>query len=166
MEDLFGMIIPLLAAAAWLFGSFKKQDEKNKPAEKNQHPRPTSTPSGRTDYEVSSPVDDYDDSSTKMGPQRYYEEKKQQLDQLKDHMEIGGNITSGQREQNSMINEVSRKGKNKKTNKSPSSRKSETFSIAKNMSKRGLAESIVMAEVLGPPKSQKPHRNIMQNRRS
>ncbi|MCT2537602.1 hypothetical protein NC661_01480 [Aquibacillus koreensis] len=159
MEDLFGAIIPILVALGWLFGMFKK-DDNDQPAKRPQ-PRPTPSPSGPNQTE-SPTISDVQEEQSSTRVQTYYEQKQEQLDKLRNNMNADSNINSGKIERISSINNQ----RNENKIEVSSTKKQSKLSVKRNLTKRGLAESVVMAEILGPPKAVKPYRSVVQNRRN
>ncbi|WP_053219128.1 hypothetical protein [Virgibacillus senegalensis] len=164
MEDLLGIIIPLLAVVGWLFGMFKNDEEEQKggkqtrprPSPARNQPSSTQNPSRRTvegnrDRKQRNPV-----ASAPSSPQTYYEEKKAKLAEAKSVTE-----TDVFYQLDSIREEIRPQGMKKKTQNQSVAKKStaakQKLSIRRNLSKKGIAESVVMAEILGQPRSLRPY---------
>ncbi|WP_226036942.1 hypothetical protein [Aquibacillus saliphilus] len=167
MDDLFGALFPLILIAGWILGLFKKKEEK--PANKNQSPRPTPSPtpfpSGNDDGEVSATKVD---TSRQTESQKYYENKRLEIENLQKEARSDGAIDSSNRlVQERQIYDVIKNSAPNETNQDKQNLgPKKNISIKRNLTKKGLAESVVMAEVLGSPKSLKPYRSVINNRRN
>ncbi|MRH43084.1 hypothetical protein GH741_10345 [Aquibacillus halophilus] len=161
MEDLFGMLLPLILIASWILGMFKKQDDSKKP-ENNRNPRPTPTTTGSATTETT----DFEEP-VQTGTQSYYENKRAQLEKFKNDNQINAsNNKSNPILQEREIHDAIKSGKMPKVyKKTTGSGKKKKISLNNHLTKRGLAESVIMAEVLGSPRSLKPYRSVMQNKR-
>ncbi|WP_077621465.1 hypothetical protein [Sediminibacillus massiliensis] len=164
MEDLIGLLVPLLAVAGWLFGLFNKQDEEGKepgkPVRRHQsESRPVPKPEGNmAEQEVKqkpkTSVETYTDA------QNYYEKKVEKLAEIQDGL---SKATDTLITKDSIGTE--KDSKPQVQVKVQSGSKKPKLKVRKNLSKKGLAESIVMAEVLGPPRAVKPYQDVIQQKR-
>ncbi|WP_026569909.1 MULTISPECIES: hypothetical protein [Sediminibacillus] len=165
MEDLIGLIIPLLAVVGWLFGMFKNEEEEQKGGKPTRPSRPNPSPSRQqtstkepAQTTVNVEAETQTNPSTAVGPssaQTYYEKKKAKLaeTQYADVDVFSYHMDS--------IQEVERprqldKGVSNRTAKKDG-RSNKKLSIRRNLSKKGIAESFVMAEVLGQPRAHRPY---------
>lgn len=162
MEDLIALLIPLLAVAGWLFGLFRNEEQNNKdqPRQENRRPAPETN---RTNQEPQRPGSDA--ATQKSVPKEYYENKKRQVDQLKSETKKTSSAISG-----SEIN-IGDNARNperrvqKNTEEKNAKSRDVAINIKTSMTREGLAKSVVMAEVLGPPRAVKPYRSIISERK-
>ncbi|WP_182200540.1 hypothetical protein [Paraliobacillus salinarum] len=142
MENIVGILTLLIAIGGGLLGWFGQNEDEDskktsfpfpnqkKPQAPNNHPK------------KENPTVDYSET--------YFDEKQAQLDHLKSTMDIDYDQMDLPAKEN--IGTVRKANKEVKVNKRKTS-----LSIGKNISKEGLAESVIMAEVLGPPRAKKPY---------
>ncbi|QTM99867.1 hypothetical protein ERJ70_11525 [Sediminibacillus dalangtanensis] len=169
MEDLIGLIIPLLAVAGWLFGMFKTDEEEQKGGKPTRPSRPTPTSSrhqpNNTDpaqSTVNVEVETQTSPATAVDPSRtqtYYEKKKAKLAETKPVTQRSdGEVFASHMDP---IQDVERPRQLEKRSKDQAAKKevqsNKKLSIRRNLSKKGIAESFVMAEVLGQPRAHRPY---------
>lgn len=153
MEDFLGIIVAIFAVASWFFGNSRnKEDQKQKPVRKTQVPRPTQTPSGKVNSE-----------QTKLEDiKEVFEAKtKQQLDSLKERLEDPNKEeTAKLAYENNQVSTTDEKATYKNTGSTfkPNKPKSR-LTVNNNLSKNALVESVIMAEILGPPKALQRKKN-------
>ncbi|WP_138415720.1 hypothetical protein [Aquibacillus sediminis] len=172
MDELIGAILPILAVVAWLFGSFKNDEENKKPTKKpNQpRPRPTPTPSGSGQRQTTTSEPKVEPKSTVQQSQQqpvdtrtksYYEKKQEQIEKLKEQVAQTSEITK-----EDSIHDAIKEESTPKAYKKYKSNRNSNLSVATKINKKGLAESVVMSEILGPPKAVKPHQSVLQMRKN
>lgn len=163
MEDLIALLIPLLAVAGWLFGLFRNEEQGNKEQPRRQENRSPAPGTERPNQESQS--SGADATTQKSGPKDYYENKKRQVNQLKNETKKVSNAISG-----SEIN-IGDNARNpeRRVQKNTEEKNTKSRDVAINMktgmTREGLAKSVVMAEVLGPPRAVKPYRSIISERK-
>ncbi len=138
MDDLLGLLPLLILVFGSLFSFFGKKEEENN--KKTTVPKPA---------QPKRPVSTKEPISQGKRVDSYFGEKQAQIDKLKGQLEI----SNKEDDHSTKRKEVVQKKEIYATKKS---RKS-AFSIGKSLSKEGLAESVIMAEVLGSPRSKKPY---------
>lgn len=170
MEDLIALLIPLIAVAGWLFGLFKNEDaEKNEQPKRQENRGPAPRPQQANQDSRKMETDMA--SSSNRGTKDNYERKKEQVSRLQDEAKkasqastsseaiSGSEISMGSNARDPERRVQENTGNTKA--KSPDA----AFSVKKNMTKKGLAESVIMAEVLGSPRAVKPYRSIISERK-
>ncbi|SET61424.1 hypothetical protein SAMN05216389_11732 [Oceanobacillus limi] len=142
-------------------GQQKRQPERTR---QQTNPKPTATPSGGPIQRNRQPKADYTTAET--NPTHTLEEQQQQqLEKLAGRM----NATIDQSMDELSSNTTDHIGQSlQKPKKQPSSKKTENYrkQIKNNLSRDGLVNSVVMAEVLGPARARKPYRSVIQERKS
>jgi hypothetical protein len=139
--DIFAILIAIIGIAASVF-SGSGQKENHKPRS-GPVARPTPTPSGRTyqEPEVKRKTRESEPEPLAVDPQNKYQEKLNELNR--------GNISS----QNSSDDFISNPPR-KKVSTNPVLT---PISVKKQLTKKRIAESIIMSEVLGSPRAHKPY---------
>lgn len=170
MEDLLGLLIPLLAVAAWLFGMFRGDDSDSDTQPGRQDRRqPVQRPERAGSEQQKQPAQTSVKETGKQaeGANRYYEKKKEQIDSLK--REAGNEkpttisrseITMGENRKS-----IDDRNAGKEKEAVSFSHTGNAISIKDKLTKESLAESVVMAEVLGPPRAVKPYRSVITERK-
>ncbi len=136
MEDLFSFLVPILGVIAWIVGSMNnKEEEKTKPS------RPTVS---KEQQEVQQP--DIILSENTNGNEEvstFAQQKREQLEKIQSNLDKAASIRNNQTTFNS------------KTLKRPSKSKSKKkrLALSSSLTKEGVAKSVLMAEILGPPKA-------------
>ncbi|SDN09100.1 hypothetical protein [Sediminibacillus halophilus] len=167
MEDLIGLIIPLLAVVGWLFGMFKNEEEEQKGGKPTRPYRPTSAPSRQQQSNTNhAPTSANGETETHTKPavgpsktQTYYEKKKAKLAETKPATQRSNeevfsyHLDPIQKEERPR--QVDKRAQDQAAKKGVQSNKK--LSIRRNLSKKGIAESFVMAEVLGQPRAHRPY---------
>lgn len=161
MEDLLGYIIPLLAFIGLFFG--KNNDKKEKPPNRKTNEAPTIPESFPKEKENHTNSRNQETNENQTGPKAYYEQKQQQLEKVNQQID-GSQLHANQITDDEVHDAIKNDGRSKVKIQKQKVRKT-NLSIAKNVSKKGLAESVVMAEILGPPRALKPYRNVVHNRK-
>lgn len=152
MDNILPFLMLLLAIGGSLISLF---DKKNKQEDKPIRKVETRTPiDQKQQSEVSS------QRTTSM--EDYNNQKQQQLEKLKSNLDVDPKLyKKGNEASGNPLQEVVKLNRKIATKKKSSTR----MSIEKNLSKRGLAESIVMAEVLGSPRAKNPYQSKKSMRR-
>ncbi|MFB1050775.1 hypothetical protein [Paraliobacillus sp. JSM ZJ581] len=146
MDDIVAILTMLFAVGGGLFGLFGQKDDSDD--KKTSMPLPN-----QKKIQTSHKKAEYKAEDNETNPENtnvYLDEKQAQLDDLKANMEINYDQVNLPPVENRTTYKKDRK--QVKVNKRKTS-----FSISKNISKEGLAESVIMAEVLGPPRAKKPY---------
>lgn len=162
----FFFVIIIVVAIINLFSKAKKATEttQNEDTKDPRQQKPTlqerieeKVEQARESYQQ---VKDTIETETKERTKSVDEQRKEQYDQLR------------RRIQSDQHNSVGEHRVDVKTPKKQDESQPETEAISfekhleKNLTKQGLAESIVMAEVLGPPRALNPYQNVAVRRRS
>ncbi|SEO31940.1 hypothetical protein SAMN04488134_10672 [Amphibacillus marinus] len=146
MEDLIVPLITfLLIIGGSLFKSLTANEDKNaKPVTRNPvSPSPHVEP--EAEHTVQQVEVNYEDLKA---------EKTAQMDMLKKNLNISEKRPKNQMQKNTMLvsNRVMKKRKRLAQGQ-------QQLAFKKRLSQNGLAESVVMAEILGPPRAVKPYSN-------
>lgn len=145
MDGIVPFLMMLFAIGGGLISLFGKDKEENKPVRRTETAKPIARSEERqTSNKQTTAMEDYANN------------KQEQLEKLKSNLDVDPNLynkngaTSG-----NPLQQVVRLD-----NKSiPKKKRSKRISLTRSISRHGLAESIVMAEVLGAPRSKKPYQN-------
>ncbi|CQR46886.1 hypothetical protein BN1058_01170 [Paraliobacillus sp. PM-2] len=150
MDDILAILTMLFAVGGGLFGLFgQKEDASDK---KTSIPRTNQQRTQAPQQKGMNKEVNPNNANT------YFEEKQAQLDKLKVNLEINDDQNVHQTD----LSIEEKKASHKDKNKQPQVNKRKTsFSIGKNISKEGLAESVIMAEVLGAPRAKKPYKRTI-----
>ncbi|SHF68138.1 hypothetical protein [Ornithinibacillus halophilus] len=160
MEIIILMLI--LSALSKLFGGDKGQEKKKQQPpvrpRTQSTPRPTPTPSGgqsqRTRRESTVQTISIED------------QQKQQMERLAGQMRTTVDQSLNEYS-NDEIKKTSLSEPMKKHKKDVLNKKQANFKkrMKNNLHRDGLANSVIMAEVLGPPKARKPYRSVVADRK-
>lgn len=162
MEGLFEAILSnpflILLILGGIFSFFKGNPEKSQ-QEQQQRPsgRPTQTHT-RTAQEKSTPV--HIPQETNIDSLSIEEHRDEQMERLREQLNTGEHRLPDISKSDSSAPKV--------VHSHETSYKYNEFKkdMKRNLTKQGLIDSIVMAEVLGPPRARKPYRNIINERKS
>lgn len=160
MEDLIALLIPLLAVVGWLFGLFKGEEsdqKENTGQQRNQ--RPTQGPAQTNQYPQST---EQNIPTPKGGTKEYYETKREQVDQLKNETKKAPSAISGSE---ISMGRTPKNAERRVQENTGEKTKEPVISVKKNITRKGLAESVIMAEILGSPRSVKPYRSVISERK-
>ncbi len=169
LEAIFGNFMIIIIIIGGII-SFLKNKSGNEQQEKRRHEKTqrtrTQVPSGRYDpakqrseQQMHQQSEDQHHSDTEM-----ITAEEQRAAQLKN---LAGKIES---DLSTRLEELPEAGPVKHTEKKPVYAKSakhrpEAKHFRKNLTGKGLVQSVVMAEVLGPPKATRPYRPVTEERR-
>lgn len=153
MDNILTILTLLFAVGGGLLSLFGKKDEEE---ETNSSPRPTQS---RTQQKPVERPEKTQKPRQSAELQTYFDEKQEQLKQLQSN--LGVDPESSQYEQ---ALQKYQELKVKKESKPKTKQRKTAFSVARNISKEGLAESVIMAEVLGPPRAKKPYQQKKYNK--
>ncbi|UOQ86046.1 hypothetical protein [Gracilibacillus salinarum] len=151
MNEILSFIVPIIAVVVWLFGLLGKsnQNEQQKPKSANPNP-PTMQQSNPTISENSDEVSAEVDST-------FAQQKELQMEKLK--KKLGQTGASEKRSDQPLGEHNALKDQPLTRPKKQQTEKEVTLSIAKNLNKKGIAQGIIMAEVLGPPRAYQKRNN-------
>lgn len=129
-------------------------------AEDSQTPRPVSTSQNRTNQ--STPLEEEREKPAPITAedQSIEERRAAQMDRLRDQLSAY---------ENEDVDELERKPMKDATQANMHVQRERQFKklkrqMKKNVTKKGLLNGIIMAEVLGPPRAIKPYRSVIQER--
>ncbi|GGM31228.1 hypothetical protein GCM10011351_16730 [Paraliobacillus quinghaiensis] len=150
MDEIFPFLMILFAIGSGLVSFFGKKQEDDNSNKKTTSPRPNNR---QQDKQVKNTVRNEPSSEGRSSMSTYMNERKEQLEALRSNYTSDNSDVS----QNRMQEVVDL---NRKKDHTAGKKKRKTgISLARNISKEGLAESVIMAEVLGSPRAKKPYQN-------
>lgn len=164
MEAIFGNIFILIAIVAGIIGFFKNGSDNKGDQQSPNQPRPTSTPSGRTNMPSQRTSTSTNTQHSTVDTSSVEERHQRQLDQLADR------YATTKRSANSIPDNLQRssslrEGKEKKEEQLSTKQKKFKKRFDRNLTKQGVANGVIMAEILGPPRAKKPYRSVTSKRK-
>ncbi|RCW65330.1 hypothetical protein [Saliterribacillus persicus] len=158
MDDILGFIIPAIAVMAWLFGLFKSEDQKKQEQPKSQPPRQSrenkQTTLTRAELEKQAKTNSKAQTDNSAEMKDFKDQKQNQIEQMRDRLQLQSK-ESLKKSKHDAIKGVTPPKKVTSKSQMPSS-----LTIRNQLTTKGIAQSVVMAEVLGPPKARQPKRKI------
>ena len=153
MDEIFPFLMILFAIGSGLVSFLGK----NKEEDNNSHKKTASTrPTNRQqDTQMKNTVKNEAASQNTSSMSSYINERKEQLEALRSNYTADNSNVS----QNCMQEVVKLNGKKDHSAAKRKRKRKTCISLARNISKEGLAESVIMAEVLGSPRAKKPYQN-------
>ncbi|WP_407268444.1 hypothetical protein [Radiobacillus sp. PE A8.2] len=155
MDELIGFLLPLIFVIGGILGLFKKSEDsnENKPVQRtNPSPRPTPTPSGGMDQRAEL----QQESEPEHKGAKTFQEKM--YDKLESIESTSGNTRTKEIQQNASIHDAIKGEHTPRAYKKTSTNRKSMVSVRGQLTKKGLVNSVVMAEVLGQPRATKPYR--------
>lgn len=160
MGDLLGFIAPILAIVFWLVGISKSGEENKKQQQQQQTQRTSSQPATTQTYETRTQRAEYaqpnleQDSTDFLNPSMtdtFEQQKEKQMEDLQQKIERAQEIRKDTKKQpKGQHNAI----KDKPTQRAYRKHDEDTsLSVTKNLTTKGVAQGIIMAEVLGPPRA-------------
>ncbi|HLR40732.1 MAG TPA: hypothetical protein VK091_03590 [Virgibacillus sp.] len=169
LEAIFGNFMIVLIIIGGIVGFLKDKSEKGK-QQKNQSespfetPNPTAAPSTGRDYQTSrhKPAEQVRRQSHQSAPS-VGEQRAEQMKQLVGRMQTGTSKTP----ENVQPKKIEGNTATAKRSKPVKSQRPDAFKkkLKSNLTRDGLVDSIIMAEVLGSPRATKPYRSVIQQRK-
>ncbi|WP_112181351.1 MULTISPECIES: hypothetical protein [Paraliobacillus] len=145
MDGILPFLMMLFAIGGGLISLFgkDKEEEENKPVRRTETVKPIERNEERqTSNKQTTAMEDYSNK------------KQEQLEKLKSNLAVDPNLYNKDGAiSDNPLQEVVRLDKKITTKKNRTTK----ISLRRNISREGLAESVVMAEVLGAPRSKKPY---------
>jgi len=169
LEAIFGNFMIVLIIIGGIVGFLKDKSEKGKQQKEQSEsplgtPNPTAAPSAGRDYQTSrhKPVEPVRRESHHSAPS-VGEQRAEQMKQLVGRMQTGTSKTP-EDVQPKVIKGSTATAKRSKPVKS---QRPDAFKkkFKSNLTRDGLVDSIIMAEVLGSPRATKPYRSVIQQRK-
>lgn len=147
MEDFLPIITLLIMVGGGLLKAFNGDKDEEEIPKKQSRPSNTTEASDPVEKHVASVTEDHVEMSG----------HADQLERLRKDMNIQSK--KGQSQKNKKMSQQMRTRLNdqKRTTLRTTKKRKTKLSIKKNISKEGLAESVIMAEVLGTPRAKKPY---------
>jgi len=158
-----GFIVPLFSILVVLASSFLKRRDQNSNRKTEQQQKQSFFKMDREGIKQAEQVENQNTSpKNKATPVQTDERSKtvkiDQMDRLRDNLDV--NTEEQNRKTRKNAKEIE-KSIGRKTDSLHVERKSvKGLSIKKRLNNTGLRQSIVMAEVLGPPRAKKPHGQV------
>ncbi|WP_042223420.1 hypothetical protein [Oceanobacillus manasiensis] len=164
LEAIFGNMFILIAIVVGIIGFFKNGSDNKGDHQSPNQSRPTSTPSGRTNLPSQRTTTNSNTQHGTVDTSSIDDQHQSQLDQLADRYATAKrsaeNISNHQHRTSPLKEE-----RGNKEEQLSSSQKKFKKQINRNLTKQGLANGIIMAEILGPPRAKKPYRNVISERK-
>ncbi|UOQ47410.1 hypothetical protein MUN88_15225 [Gracilibacillus caseinilyticus] len=158
MNEILSFIVPIIAVVVWLFG-LGKSDQKEQQKQKQSPAKPVNP----STMQQSKPTisERSEEVSTELDT-TFAQQKEQQMEKLK--AKLGQSGASQEQSEQPLGEHNALKDKPLSRPKKQQTEKEVTLSIAKNLNKKGIAQGIIMAEVLGPPRAYQNRNNTRINR--
>ncbi|MFD2046104.1 hypothetical protein ACFSTA_12025 [Ornithinibacillus salinisoli] len=157
-------VIIIIGAILRLLGGSKENEQEkrgqNPRPRQNPEPRPTATPSGGQRQRNNQPVKQNETAAQTISIE---DQQQQQLERLAGRMN-----TSKDQSMDDLTGHSSNLGETfKQPKRNIDSHKEENYrkQIKGNLSRNGLVNSVIMAEVLGSPRAKKPYRSVIADRK-
>lgn len=174
----FIIILIILGGIAKLFGYDKKEEEQKRKTSKkrktitNKQQVPKTTSQTRETHRQTKPGSNTSPSSIPTSTASIGEQQQKQLEQLAGKMKAVGDQTFEELSEKVPVDRdvehhaiPHHKMKLNERNFVHNKNKTEVKrQMKKRITKNGLAESIIMAEILGPPRARKPYKSIITER--
>ncbi|QGH34971.1 hypothetical protein GI584_13390 [Gracilibacillus salitolerans] len=152
MDELLSFIVPIIAIVFWLFGLSKSKDEQQK---QKRPQRPVQQTTGHTQQpRTERTVPDFQTigTNTDSGHETFAQQKEKQMEKLKDKIQRAENIRDKTQDQELGKHDAIKNGPPPKAYRKDNEEEV-SLSIEKNLTSKGIAQGIIMAEVLGPPRA-------------
>ncbi|GAB2573070.1 hypothetical protein [Gracilibacillus alcaliphilus] len=182
MEGIFSFIIPILVFIFWIMNMSKQREEQQKqqqarrPKTVQQQQNHQSQTAQRSTYQTQTQDQErWKQEAEEMmarsgqeigriGEDPYTKQKRDQMEDLKDKLKQARKMRE-QTQNDKVIKYQELEGKlDQKVNKSNPKVYEGTFSIKNNLTSKGIAQGIIMSEVLGPPRAYQKRRYGRFNR--
>ncbi|SFL81302.1 hypothetical protein SAMN04487943_104112 [Gracilibacillus orientalis] len=158
MSELLSFIVPIIAIVFWLFGLSKSKDEQQSP-QRPQRPQRTdqqttsNTQHPRTETTAQS-VPNHQGMETNIdsGQETFAQQKKEQMEELNKKIHRSEKIRDKNQDQELGKHDAIKNGPTQKAYRKDNE-KEISLSIEKNLTSKGIAQGIIMSEVLGPPRA-------------
>ncbi|SER17965.1 hypothetical protein SAMN04487944_101525 [Gracilibacillus ureilyticus] len=147
MEELFGYLVPIIGAIIWLAGLFNKNQDEDQSKPVKRVPNTNNNESTTIRTEPASIEEDHHYNMQDIDETSFLDQKQKQMDRLKQGLNKSQSLTKKQQE---MLDNSPIKHVNKKVSKEQAK-----LSIKNNLTRKGVAQGIIMAEVLGKPRAYK-----------
>ncbi|MFC2948391.1 hypothetical protein [Virgibacillus sediminis] len=157
IEFIFGNFFLIIMVIAGLMGFLRnnKQEEEQSPRE-----RPVSRPAPRQPAPQRQSGERKSKEKNVVIAESIEDQQNKQMDRLADRLHAHTSSNTDFRGAETLENPL------REPEKGLTKKQEETRSdIKRNLSKKGLINGIVMSEVLGPPRSKKPYRSVLTQRR-
>ncbi|WP_018931590.1 hypothetical protein [Gracilibacillus lacisalsi] len=158
MDELLSFIVPIIAIVIWLFGLLKsKEEEQNqkrpqRPVQQKtshtQQPRTETTTQTVPDFQTIGTNTD----STDSGQETFAQQKEKQMEKLKEKIHHAENIRDKSKDQELGKHDAIKDGPPPRAYRKDS-KEQISLSVEKNLTSKGIAQGIIMSEVLGPPRA-------------
>ncbi|WP_208590172.1 hypothetical protein [Gracilibacillus suaedae] len=166
MDELLSFIVPIMAIVFWLFGLIKSKNEEQK---QKIPPRPVQQETNNTQKpRIETPgqsVPDFEtiDTNTDLGQETFAQQKEKQMEKLKEKIQRAENIRDESKDQQLGKHDAIKDGPPPRAYRKDS-KEEISLSVEKNLTSKGIAQGIIMSEVLGPPRAYQK-RNYYRNYR-
>ncbi|SHN11209.1 hypothetical protein [Gracilibacillus kekensis] len=153
MDELFSFIVPILAVVFWLFGLSKSKEEENK-QQQSQKPRQQNTPVTETRQPEPTQAPSYQTMETMSDSNQptFSQQKEKQMEKLQEKIQRAETIRDQTKGQEMGIHDAIKDGPEPRAYRK-NNNDDISLSVKNNLTQKGIAQGIIMAEVLGPPRA-------------
>lgn len=157
MDGFFEIIMPILILVGGLIGVFGKSENRKQTSDQQSPNRPTQTTQTRRQTEQRKRTV-HERQQENIQTLSIEEQRDQQMERLREQIKTGGH----------RLPEQSKTSSPQVVHSHKTSYEFEEFKkdMKRNLTKQGLIDSIIMAEVLGSPRARKPYRSIIYERKN
>ncbi|WP_058307410.1 hypothetical protein [Gracilibacillus massiliensis] len=153
MDELFSFIVPILAVVFWLFGLSKSKEEENK-QQQSQKPKQPSTTTTETRQPEQTQTPSYQTMETMADSNQptFSQQKEKQMEKLQEKIQRAESIRDQTQNNELGIHDAIKDGPAPKAYRKNNNGEI-SLSVKNNLTQKGIAQGIIMAEVLGPPRA-------------
>ncbi|MFD2630868.1 hypothetical protein [Oceanobacillus kapialis] len=162
LEAIFGNMFVILAIIAGIIGFFKEGSKKKEENTQNR-PRQNTPPTQRSNSSNPRTSPSLEDTVSTIDASSIEEQQQNQLDHLANRYATAKR--SAENISENLQRSSSLKERSKEDDHLSASQKQFKRKLNRNLTKQGLANGVIMAEILGPPRAKKPYRTVVQERK-
>ncbi|MGP4042401.1 hypothetical protein ACTWP4_21210 [Gracilibacillus sp. D59] len=154
MDELLSFIVPIIAIVFWLFGLSKSKDEQQNQQREQRPQRTTQQTTNHNQQPKTETVPDFRtmDTNVGSGEETFAQQKEGQMEKLKEKINRAENIRDKTRNEQLGKHDAIKDGPTPKAYRKENENEI-SLSIGKNLTSKGIAQGIIMSEVLGPPRA-------------
>ncbi|MFD2655178.1 hypothetical protein [Gracilibacillus thailandensis] len=156
MDELLSFIVPIIALVFWLFGLSKSKDEgqNQKRPQRPVQQKTSHTQQPRTETTIDQTIPDLQtiDTNPESEQETFAQQKEKQMEKLKEKIQHAENIRDKSKDQQLGKHDAIKDGPPPRAYRKDS-KEQISLSVEKNLTSKGIAQGIIMSEVLGPPRA-------------